>query len=94
MGDYMERLKGLRQRTVQERVPKNQVSEILKEMRKMQRDVLLLKEAVKEIKDECIYPPEEKLNKEFIKEAEEADKRIKAGVGKVYTPEEFKAKFS
>ena len=73
---------------------KNQFeSEILKELRQLRKDMLFVKTAI-DIRDECCYPPEERLNKEFVKETEEADKRIKAGMGKAYTPEEFKAKFS
>lgn len=76
------------------RLAKNQFeSEILKELRQLRRDMLFVKTAI-DVRDECFYPPEERLSKEFVKEAEEADKRIKAGMGKAYTPEEFKAKFS
>lgn len=83
----------LKEKRIIGRAPKHFESEVLKEMRQLQKDMIFVKKTLIAMKCDCFYPPEEKLSKKFIKEAKEADKRIKAGMGNVYTPEQFKAKF-
>jgi lipoate-protein ligase A len=39
------------------------------------------------------YPPEAMFKKKFIREVKAAQKRIRAGKGKIYTYSEFKKKF-
>lgn len=65
--------------------------EILKHM---QRDISFLKNVVLQIREEVgAYPPENRIKKSIIKDVEDAQNRIRAGRGKAYTSEEFKAKF-
>ncbi|TRZ54705.1 hypothetical protein D4Q76_01805 [archaeon] len=49
--------------------------------------------AIIEKLEEDFYPPEEMIKKEFIREMEEAENRIKQGKCKTYSYREFKTKF-
>lgn len=49
--------------------------------------------AIIEKLEEDFYPPEEMIKKEFIKEVEEAENRVKQGKCKTYSYQEFKSKF-
>ena len=63
-------------------------------LKNIQKEVIFLKEAIIQIRDEMkTYPPESRIEKAVIKDVEEAQARIHAGKGRNYAPGEFEAKF-